>query len=60
MLSNASTWQLTPMRAHRCASVFDIELHSATKNGAIAAIDCAVGGGDTPMLQTRSIYAIAA
>ncbi|PPU29500.1 hypothetical protein [Xanthomonas arboricola] len=30
------------------------------ENGAIAAIDCAVGDGDTLMLQTRSIYAIAA
>ncbi|PPT69305.1 hypothetical protein XarbCFBP8142_07010 [Xanthomonas arboricola] len=48
------------MRAHRCASIFDIGLHRATKNGAIAAIDCAVGDGDTLMLQTRSIYAIAA
>lgn len=60
VLSGASTWQLTPMRAHRCASIFDIGLHRATKNGAIAAIDCAAGDGKSRVLKARSIYAIAA
>ncbi len=59
-LGDACTWQLAPTRLHRGASAHDIGLHAATKNRAIAAIDCAVGGSETRVVQACDSCAIAA